>query len=390
MVLGIALLCFPFVLGAQNRSVVCHKPEWDKVFEQARKEGKPVFVDCGATWCGPCKKFKTEVLGNDTVADFFNAHFITVYLDVDKDKFPEVEHLPALSSVPVLFFVDAEKMETMYAYIGAPGVSEFMRMGKLVLEGKYTLDNMREQFQAGTMTPSEMLAFLQTLSMGRYGEEYGKVLPHYMAALNIDSLKSEEVWAFCEKEMNDMQLPLFREAWAKRQLLGSWHGKERVMDKFAKVFNRNMNIILAWKKEPYHSDDARLTEMASYVLEKDMPEREYYSNAVSLEQAAREGDFAKVGSQLRGVVKDNLSDKRKKDLVKNFVTKIVNNVPQEEWEPYIKFVDKTAKRMADLGAKSELYYFESDLWKKIGNEKESDRAYRLGVVTINPDFYKNR
>ena len=46
-----------------------------------------------------------------------------------------------------------------------------------------------------------------------------------------------------------------------------------------------------------------------------------------------------------------------------------------------------AKQMKDAGIKSELYYFESDLWELTGNEQEAQKAYRLGVVTVNPHFY---
>ena len=63
--------------GAQNVSVNCvHHPDWEQTLRQARQEKKLIFVDCGASWCNPCKRFAAEVLTNDSVAAFFNANFI--------------------------------------------------------------------------------------------------------------------------------------------------------------------------------------------------------------------------------------------------------------------------------------------------------------------------
>jgi thiol:disulfide interchange protein len=32
-----------------------HNLSWQEILQKARAENKYVFVDCYATWCGPCK-----------------------------------------------------------------------------------------------------------------------------------------------------------------------------------------------------------------------------------------------------------------------------------------------------------------------------------------------
>lgn len=387
IVWGVVLLCFPLFLKAQQREVVCLSPDWDKVFEQARREGKPIFVDCGATWCNPCKVFKTKVLGNDTVADFYNARFVNVYMDVDKDALPEAAYLPSLQAVPVLFFMDAEKREVVHVNVGASDVPGFLAMGRLVLEGKQTIGAMRERYRAGEMKPGEMLAFLQALSAGRYREEYREALAVYMACLTVDSLQSDAVWALCEREWNDPQAPLFREAWAERERLYAWHGKERVMKKFTDVFNWHLYEELQWKERPDNFNAATFEGLVSLFEADDLPDRDYYRRAAAMERAARKGDYPAVWKGLRALEKASMDEKLKKNLVKWFANKLVYNLPPETCAPYIRLVDKMAKQMKDAGIKSELYYFESDLWELTGNEQEAQKAYRLGVVTVNPHFY---
>ena len=42
---------------------------WEQVLTKAKTENKFIFVDCYATWCGPCKVMDKDVYPNDTVGD---------------------------------------------------------------------------------------------------------------------------------------------------------------------------------------------------------------------------------------------------------------------------------------------------------------------------------
>ena len=56
---------------------------WQQVQQTARAEHKYIFVDCYASWCGPCKMMDRDVYTNDTVAKFMSEHFISVKLQMD-------------------------------------------------------------------------------------------------------------------------------------------------------------------------------------------------------------------------------------------------------------------------------------------------------------------
>jgi thiol-disulfide isomerase/thioredoxin len=71
--------------------------------ETARKTGKPVFVDFSASWCGPCKRLKPIV---ESLQKKYADKMVFVILDIDEQPFL-AQHYGA-SSVPHLFFYDAE------------------------------------------------------------------------------------------------------------------------------------------------------------------------------------------------------------------------------------------------------------------------------------------
>jgi thioredoxin-related protein len=59
---------------------------WKEIQQKAKKQKKYIFVDCYATWCGPCKKMDREVYANDSVGSLLNAKFISVKVQMDSTK----------------------------------------------------------------------------------------------------------------------------------------------------------------------------------------------------------------------------------------------------------------------------------------------------------------
>ena len=51
---------------------------------EARRQNKPIFIDFGATWCGPCQQMQTNVFFDPRVSDVLR-RVICVHVDVDKD-----------------------------------------------------------------------------------------------------------------------------------------------------------------------------------------------------------------------------------------------------------------------------------------------------------------
>ena len=55
---------------------------------KAKAENKFVFFDAYASWCGPCKAMDKEVFTDKTVADYLNAKFVSIRIDMEKGEGP--------------------------------------------------------------------------------------------------------------------------------------------------------------------------------------------------------------------------------------------------------------------------------------------------------------
>lgn len=90
-------------------------------FEEKIKEGK-VFVDCFATWCGPCKMLSPVI---DEVAKE-NTEYKFYKLDVDEAE--EVAAKYGIMSIPTMLIFDEGKLkETVVGFRTKDEIKEVLK-----------------------------------------------------------------------------------------------------------------------------------------------------------------------------------------------------------------------------------------------------------------------
>ncbi len=80
----IALSIFMFAgmfLFIQGKSKVNWLYSEKPAIEKAIKEGKPIMIDFGAKWCAACKELEKYTYNNESISEYLNDNFISVYID---------------------------------------------------------------------------------------------------------------------------------------------------------------------------------------------------------------------------------------------------------------------------------------------------------------------
>ena len=88
-----AILVSPFLAFGQASSLNAfdttgiqfeNNLSWKEIQLKARNENKYIFLDCYATWCGPCKLMEKYIFSKKDVGDYFNTRFISVRVQMNK------------------------------------------------------------------------------------------------------------------------------------------------------------------------------------------------------------------------------------------------------------------------------------------------------------------
>ncbi|PJZ25349.1 thiol:disulfide interchange protein [Leptospira hartskeerlii] len=75
----------------------------ETAFNKAKKEGRPIFIDVYADWCGYCKTLKKEIYPKKEVKQELSKF---VLLSLDGDRFPNLKKKYDVTGYPTLLFLD--------------------------------------------------------------------------------------------------------------------------------------------------------------------------------------------------------------------------------------------------------------------------------------------
>ncbi len=137
--------------------------EWKAALEEAKKEEKIIFVDAYAEWCGPCKAMAKNVFPNDKVGEFYNKHFVSMQIDMERGMGLEFAKEHPVRAYPTLFFINSEG-EIVHTVVGAQSVEALLSIGKKVLGMDDRSQEYMVEYEKGSREPELVLKYIRALN----------------------------------------------------------------------------------------------------------------------------------------------------------------------------------------------------------------------------------
>lgn len=182
---------------------------WKEVVEKAKKENKHIFVDCYATWCGPCKKMSQDIFTQQEVGDYFNTNFINVSVQFDKtDKdsreiqawYKDADSLASkfdIDSYPTYLFFSPNG-NLLHRSVGSTeDAKQFIAIGKNALDPKNQYYTVIEEYKKHLDDSLYLIQALNTavslsdqLHAIAIGNSYFACLKNPLSEVNIDFIKT--------------------------------------------------------------------------------------------------------------------------------------------------------------------------------------------------------
>lgn len=162
-----------------------------EILAKAGREGKPVFLDAYASWCGPCKMMERNVFVKKEVADFYNENFINAHLDMEKGEGREIARKYQVYSYPTYLFLNANG-EVLYRGGGYLEPDDFISLGRRVANPLVKEGNAKERFEKGEKDPEFLKSAVQ-LFAATDPEFAKKVSERYFANKKDRQLSREEL-----------------------------------------------------------------------------------------------------------------------------------------------------------------------------------------------------
>lgn len=149
---------------------------WKEVQAKAKANGKAIFVDAYTTWCGPCKQMDKDVFPKKETGDFFNQHFISFKLQMDKTPAdaPEIKKQYAdaewfeknyqITAYPCYLFFDSNGKLIHQAGGGGLKVADFIAIGQEALDPGKQLMSFKKKYSQGVRDNEFMKTYIYKLA----------------------------------------------------------------------------------------------------------------------------------------------------------------------------------------------------------------------------------
>jgi thioredoxin-related protein len=165
ILLSIALCC---LTQAQAQIHFEQDLSWQQVQDKARAEHKFIFLDCFASWCGPCKMMERSVYSDAKVGEAFNAHFISFKLLMDRDTGDTGQLMKqyAIRAFPTYLFFSPEG-RLVHRGLGFQPAADFIALGEAALDPKRQYETLLAGYGQGNSQPQELQVLaLEARAMG--------------------------------------------------------------------------------------------------------------------------------------------------------------------------------------------------------------------------------
>lgn len=188
----------------QERGIHFEKGKtWAHIKAQAAHDHKFIFVDCYATWCGPCKMMDRDIYPLSDVGQIANTNFISVKVQMDTSKkddtFTKSWYADAhalqrkynVGAFPTYLFLSPEA-KLVHQGQGLKEPKEFIRLLKDAINPRMQVYAMMEDFRDGKLKSTELPELAAKLGdIGKQAES--KEVARYYIQTSLNKLPEDEL-----------------------------------------------------------------------------------------------------------------------------------------------------------------------------------------------------
>ena len=165
-----------------------------EALEQAKAQGKMVFVDCYTTWCGPCKMMTEEVFPQKEAGDFFNAHFVNVKFDMEKGEGPALAKRYGIRAFPT-FLILRPDGSVYHKLLGSGEADAFLRRVQEGMVEENSTGYLDRLYEEGNRDKAFLSRYIQSL-LSIYEENKAKEVSAVLLGLLDESEKVDSSYWF--------------------------------------------------------------------------------------------------------------------------------------------------------------------------------------------------
>lgn len=347
---------------------------WAEARAKAKTEGKIIFVDAFASWCGPCKRMASTVFTEDKVGEYFNANFVNLKIDMEKPENTEFASKYPVSAYPTLMFLDSTGKVIQKA-VGAKDVTGLLDFANKAQGRSDKSADYEKAYNEGKRDPQFLYDYVKSLNAA--GKPSLKITNEYFASQQ--DLSSDFNLKFILEGATESDSRVFDLLMKNKAKIATLAGEQAVNTRIEKCCGNTLKKAIDYKSEALLAEAkakmkaAHPDRAAAFAAEADM---KYYAAVKDVKgylNAAR--DFQK------SEIKNNSA--KLQDLVVN----LLRAFPEDP--KALDQAEKWAKTCAENGGLPEYYMTLAEVYKRQGDKTKARATAEKARKAIGEPDTKN-
>ena len=282
-----------------------------EILSMANEQGKPVFIDCYTSWCGPCKQMAREVFPKKEAGDYFNTKFVCWKVDMEKGEGPELADKYDVAAYPTFLILNGDG-SLKATHVGSAPLDAFIKTIDGLLNEKKGLPWYQQQFKEGNRDEAFLNEYMDILDRSYLRNEKKQVTSILLEGKTAERIVADSVlfkkFLAASYDTND---ELFLNIYRLRTTVLSKYGEKpvRTLDK---AWKQGARMFMDFP-DIEQIEDATLVTVANY-------QKDYATLAKYLEKDIKTGgkvwpDARDLMPLLHGMADNCAQDKKMKKLI---------------------------------------------------------------------------
>ena len=238
-------LLFTVTLSAQDRKIEFRDLTFDEALAAAKKESKPIFMDCYTVWCGPCKWMSANIFTNNTVADYYNENFVCVKFDMEKGEGLDIAKEFGIRAYPTLIFVNGERQLVMKTIGANQEIEPYIEMGENARSEEYNLVALAENVGKKRDNAEFMAKYFEIMSGADMVEP--SEVTRYFSSIPKSEWTTEENVNIIVSVVEDIKSDVFQDVLARTD---AYREVNPIIDRYVDYMVRNALMSKLYSRDP--------------------------------------------------------------------------------------------------------------------------------------------
>lgn len=198
-----------------------------EVLHKAKEEGKMLFIDCYTSWCGPCRMMATQVFPQKKVGDYFNEHFVSFKIDMEKGEGPELKNKFSVRAYPTFLFLDGDGKEINRIVGGDSDADKFLESVDDGI-GTLSLSSLAKRYEGGERDTTFLLSYLKALDGAYDSKKANEVAGVLLEGRDQDMLTNKGLFDAFLKYNTTPLSPAFQYVLSHKAMFTKKYGDEHL------------------------------------------------------------------------------------------------------------------------------------------------------------------